>query len=65
MADYNYLMKFEFFSVNGTKIFTKDFRVSKGNNKLEINVEGMPSGIYIYRVFKGEESVFTGKVVKR
>ena len=65
MADYNYLMKIELFSVNGTKMFTKDLTVAKGNNQIEINTSGMPSGFYIYRVFKGNESVAAGKIIKR
>jgi hypothetical protein len=64
LSDQNMRLRFEMFSTNGNRVFLKDESIVEGTNKIEINTDALPRGIYIYRVLKGDVEVEVGKVVK-
>lgn len=63
-SDANLLMRTELFSISGEKVFLKESRIVEGLNRIEVNTNGLSKGIYIYRIFKGENEIEIGKVIK-
>jgi len=50
------------FSINGTKVFTKTYRVSE--NEVKFNVDGLSKGIYMLNV-KTNKSLLSYKIIRR
>ena len=50
------------FSIDGTKVFTKTYRVSE--NEVKFNVDGLSKGIYLLNV-KTKRSLLNYKIIRR
>lgn len=55
--------QFRVFDLVGKEVFTKDFMISQGKNKITYNTSQLPEGIYIYRVDAFGESVTSRLVI--
>nr|WP_319265607.1 CotH kinase family protein [uncultured Draconibacterium sp.] len=63
-SDDNISLQIDFFTINGSRVFSQKAVVSKGENNIEINTASLPRGVYIYRIIKGNVEVKTEKIVK-
>ncbi len=47
----------------GMKIISRDYNLTKGNNTIPLNLQGLPAGIYLYNVNYGANSVTRRMIV--
>ncbi|NQU55331.1 MAG: CotH kinase family protein, partial [Bacteroidetes bacterium] len=64
LSDVNLTYNFQLFTVNGQKVKDINLQIIKGSNLVEINTSNFRSGVFIYRLKKGNTEVLVGKIVK-
>jgi hypothetical protein len=60
----NLTIHFNLVSINGNLVFSKDIYAHEGIEELEIETGVLASGVYFYRIFKGDNEFQVGKLVK-
>lgn len=55
--------QFRVFDLVGKEVFTKDYRITQGKNKITYNTSQLPEGVYIYRLDAFGESITSRLVV--
>ncbi len=55
---------FRLYTLNGQMVKDVQFKVVEGTNSFDINTSYLRSGMFIYRLIKGEKDVSVGKIVK-
>ncbi|MCK5729510.1 MAG: CotH kinase family protein [Draconibacterium sp.] len=52
------------FTVNGTLVQNEDLHISEGLNSIKVNTSNLQSGMFIYRLIKGNTEMSVGKIIK-
>ncbi len=63
-SEYYSTYHFRLYTLNGQMVKDVQLKVVEGTNSYDINTSSLRSGMFIYRLIKGEKDVSVGKMVK-
>ncbi len=64
MSETHLIYNFMLFNLNGQMVLNSKFPAVEGLNSIEVYSEGLRSGMFIYRLYKGNTEISTGKIIK-